>query len=45
MKSLLLNRLLLFNYKSKAMNTNQNDPGCCGSDSGCCGNITDMGCC
>lgn len=30
---------------NKAMNTNQKDPGCCGSDSGCCGNITDMGCC
>jgi hypothetical protein len=28
--------LLLFNIKSKAMNTNQNDPGCCESDSGCC---------
>lgn len=37
--------LLIINHnKSKAMNTNQNDPGCCGGDSGCC-NITDMGCC
>ena len=31
--------------KSKAMNTNQTDPGCCTGDSGCCGNITDFGCC
>jgi hypothetical protein len=30
---------------SKAMNTNQKDPGCCGGDSGCCGGITDWGCC
>ena len=30
--------------KSKAMNTNQKDPGCCTTNSGCCG-ITDMGCC
>jgi hypothetical protein len=29
---------------SKAMNTNQKDPGCCGGDSGCCG-MTDCGCC
>jgi ArsR family transcriptional regulator, arsenate/arsenite/antimonite-responsive transcriptional repressor len=27
------------------MNTNQNDPGCCGSGSECCGGITDWGCC
>jgi len=31
--------------KIKAMNTNQKDPGCCGSDSGCCGGVTDWGCC
>ncbi len=30
--------------KSKAMNTNQKDPGCCTTNSGCCG-ITEMGCC
>jgi len=33
-----------YREKSKAMNTNQKDPGCCGGDSGCCG-ITDFGCC
>lgn len=39
----LVTQFLIIN--NKAMNTNQKDPGCCGSDSGCCGNITDMGCC
>jgi hypothetical protein len=33
------------NHESKAMNTNQTDPGCCTGNSGCCGNITDFGCC
>jgi hypothetical protein len=39
---MLLNEFLTI--KSKAMNTNQTDPGCC-TDGGCCGNITDFGCC
>jgi hypothetical protein len=30
--------------KCNAMNTTQNDPTCCITESGCC-NITDMGCC
>ena len=34
---------IFFTIKIKAMNTNQNDPGCCGGDNGCC--ITVMGCC
>jgi len=31
--------------KSKAMNTNQKDPGCCTNDGGCCSDIIDFGCC
>lgn len=40
----VVNRLLLFHYKSKAMKANtiqHNDP----NVGGCCGGITDMGCC
>jgi len=37
-------KIFSHNLKTKAMNKNQKDPGCCTTDSGCCG-ITDMGCC
>ena len=39
-----VNPIWVWGIKSKAMNTNQNDPTCCTTGSGCCG-ITDMGCC
>ena len=35
---------LFSHHKSKAMNTNQKDPGCCLTESGCC-SVTGMGCC
>jgi hypothetical protein len=37
--------MIFFIIKSKAMNTNQKDPGTTTSDGGCCGGIADWGCC